>query len=183
MVPRKRKDTLMKATTLLEQQHRKVRTIFRKLQSGRSDPKPLLEQLANELSAHMVIEHELFYPAAAGFDREQISEAFEEHALAELAIKRLIATDPEDEAFHARVVAAKELVEHHVKEEEEVLFPKAEKKLGEEKLNTLGKEMKARFQEAVEAGFEATVPKGQAKTAADMASKKLANKREKKRAA
>jgi hypothetical protein len=173
----------MKATALLEQQHRKVRTLFRKLESGRSEPEPLLEQLANDLAAHMVIEHELFYPVAAEIDREQISESFEEHALAELAIKRLLATDPGDEVFHARVIAAKELFEHHAKEEEEELFPKREKRLGDDKLNTLGKEMKARFQEVVEGGYEAALPKGPAKTAADAASKKLATKREKRRAA
>jgi hemerythrin superfamily protein len=120
----------MKATALLEQQHRKVRTLFRKLESGRTDPKPLLEELANDLAAHMTIEHELFYPVAFDIDREQVGEAFEEHALAELAIKRLLATDPSDAAFHARVVAAKDLVEHHIKEEEEQLFPKVESASG-----------------------------------------------------
>lgn len=173
----------MKATALLEQQHRKVRTLFRKLESGRTDPKPLLEELANDLTAHMAVEHELFYPMAFELDREQVGEAFEEHALAELAMKRLLTTDPEDATFHARVVAAKDVVEHHIKEEEEQLFPKVEKRLGEDKLNALGKEMKARFVELVAAGFQETLPKSPSKTAADAAAKKVIGKREKKRAA
>jgi hemerythrin-like domain-containing protein len=172
----------MKATTLLEQQHRKVKALFKKLESGRSDPLPLLHELANDLIAHMVIEHELFYPAVQGIDRSLVTESFEEHSLAELALKRLLATDPEDESFKARVVATKELIEHHVEEEEEELFPKVERKLGEEQLELLGKKMKARFAEAKEEGFEAVAPRGFARTLADI-EKKLALGRTKKRAA
>jgi hemerythrin-like domain-containing protein len=172
----------MKATTLLEQQHKRVKLIFKKLENGRAEAGPLLTELANDLVAHMAIEHEIFYPAVEALDRDLISEAFEEHALGEIALKRLLSTDPEDENFKARVVAAKELIEHHVKEEEEELFPKVEKKLGDERLEELGKQMKARFNEVREAGYEASVPKGYGRTLADM-DKKLAMRRAKKRAA
>jgi hemerythrin-like domain-containing protein len=172
----------MKATSLLEQQHRKVKALFKKLESGRSEAGPVLEELANDLIAHMAIEHELFYPAVQALDRELISEAFEEHSLAEIALKRLLATDPEDESFKARVTATKELIEHHVKEEEEELFPKVEKKLGSERLEQLGKEMKARFKEARDTGYEQALPRGFARTLAD-ADKKIALGRPKKRAA
>ena len=60
----------MKATTLLERQHRKVKAIFKKLESGRSDPGPLLTELCNDLAAHMAIEQELFYPAIRHLDAE-----------------------------------------------------------------------------------------------------------------
>jgi len=172
----------MKATKLLEQQHKKVRSLFKKLEGGRAEPGPLLTELANDLVAHMAIEHEIFYPAVESVDRSLVSEAFEEHALGEIALKRLLQTDPEDESFKARVVAAKELIEHHVEEEEEELFPKVEKKLGDERLEELGKQMKARFLEVREAGYESAVPKGFARTLADL-DKKLAMKRAKKRAA
>jgi hemerythrin-like domain-containing protein len=172
----------MKATALLEQQHRKVKTLFKKLESGRSEAAPLLTELANDLIAHMAIEHEIFYPAVEAIDRKLVAESFEEHSLAELALKRLLQTDPEDESFAARVTATRELIEHHVKEEEEDLFPKVEKKLGDERLEELGKQMKARFAEVREVGFEASVPKGFGKTLADV-DKKLALRRSKKQAA
>ena len=171
----------MKATTLLEQQHKKVKAMFKKLEGGRSEPLPILHELANDLIAHMAIEHEIFYPAVQAIDRSLIAESLEEHSLAELALKRLLATDPEDESFKARVTATKELIEHHVKEEEEDLFPKVEKKLGDEQLELLGKQMKARFTEVQTAGFEDTVPRGFARTLADL-EKKFALK-PKKRAA
>lgn len=166
----------MKATTLLETQHKKVKAMFKRLEGGRADPAPILVELANDLIAHMAIEHELFYPAVEAIDHTLITESFEEHSLAELALKRLLATDPGDVSFKARVVATRELIEHHVKEEEEELFPKVEKKLGDEKLETLGKQMKARFAEVREAGYEQTLPKGYKRTLADV-EKKIALKR------
>ena len=163
----------MKATTLLEKQHSKVRTLFSKLEKGRGDTLALLEELANDLAGHMTIEQEIFYPAVKRVDEDVVLEAYEEHALAEVALKRLLATDPSSPQFKARVVTAKELIEHHAQEEEEELFPKVEKKLGDERLNELGKRMKARFDEVVEAGFAAAVPKGFARTSADGSKKYL----------
>jgi iron-sulfur cluster repair protein YtfE (RIC family) len=157
----------MKATTLLEKQHRKVEAIFKKLEAGRSAPAPLLEELANDLAAHMTIEQELFYPAIEGVDPDLVAESYEEHAVAELALKRLLATPPEADQFKARVIVLKELIEHHVEEEETDLFPKVEKKIDDERLSELGKQMKARFDEVLEAGFEAAVPPGFKDTSAD----------------
>lgn len=162
----------MKATTLLERQHRKVEAIFKKLESGRSDPEPLLTELANDLVAHMAIEHRFFYPVARRVDASLVLESFEEHALAELALKRLLATSPRDPSFKARVVALKELIGHHVEEEEEELFPKVEKKIDADELLELGKEMKAAFDELVDEGYASALPKGD-KTTADVARKQL----------
>ncbi len=166
----------MNATSLLKTQHRKVEALFKKLESGRSDPAPVLEELANSLAAHMAIEHEFLYPGVKEVDEDLINESYEEHALAEVALKRLLATDPEDEAFQARVVALKELIQHHVEEEEEELFPKVEKALGDDTLSTMGKAMKPRFDEVFAQGFEAAVPKGMSKTSADVQKKKSAKK-------
>lgn len=162
----------MNAISLLKTQHRKVEALFKKLESGRSDKTAVLEELADSLAAHMAIEHEFLYPPAKDVDDEMVNESFEEHALAEVALKRLIATDPEDEAFDARVTALKELIEHHVEEEEEQLFPKLEKAIDEDSLSSMGKAMKQRFDEVFEQGFAAVVPRGMAKTSADVQKKK-----------
>lgn len=172
----------MKATSLLENQHRKVEALFKKLESGRSEPEPLLEELANNLAAHMAIEQDIFYPAIKQVDEDVVNESYEEHALAEVALKRLLAAT-DDESFKARLTALKELIEHHVTEEEEELFPEVEKALDEDMLEQLGKTMKARFDEVYEAGFEAAVPKGAvAKTSADVAKKSNGKKASKKAA-
>jgi hemerythrin superfamily protein len=157
------------ATTLLQKQHRKVKAAFRKLQNRRTASLEILRELANDLAAHMAIEQEIFYPAVRELDEDLALESYEEHSLAELAMKRLLGTELNDESFVARVTAAKELIEHHADEEEEELFPKVEKKLGQERLAQLGREMQERFEQVVESGFEAAVPRGFNKTSADVA--------------
>ncbi|AUX47300.1 hypothetical protein SOCE26_088180 [Sorangium cellulosum] len=160
----------MKATSLLEKQHRKVESIFKQLESGRSEPGPLLAELANELVAHMAIEQESFYPAVRQIKEDLILESYEEHAIAELALKRLLSTDPEDISFKARVTTLKELIQHHVEEEEEELFPKVEEAIEAKQLEQLGKALKAEFEQRLAEGYEALLPAGYKKTSADKAS-------------
>ncbi|XXX75227.1 hemerythrin domain-containing protein [Sorangium sp. So ce134] len=160
----------MKATSLLEKQHRRVESLFKQLESGKSEPALLLAELANELAAHMAIEQESFYPAVRQIKENLILESYEEHAIAELALKRLLSTDPEDVSFKARVTTLKELIEHHVEEEEEELFPKVEDAMDEKRLTELGKQLKAEFEQRLAEGYEALLPAGYKKTSADKAS-------------
>lgn len=174
----------MRATDLLIRQHKKAKASFKKLENGRGDA-AMLTELANELAAHMAIEHELFYPAVVALDEHMIAESFEEHALGELALKRLLASSLEAEDFQAKVTAVKELIEHHADEEEEELFPKVEKAIDDAQLKELGKTMKARFTELVAAGWESVYARGTnaTKTLADSARQRLARARNRKRAA
>ena len=155
-------------TRLLEKQHREVKSIFKKLEDGKSDAKALLKQLADNLSAHMAIEQEIYYPAVKELKEDLVNESYEEHSLAEIGLKRLLATKPSDETFDAKVTACKELIEHHVEEEEEELFPAVDRKMKPEALEELGARMNARFDQAVKRGFNANVPKGTEKTSADL---------------
>jgi hemerythrin superfamily protein len=163
----------MNATELLEKQHRKVEAIFSKLEDEEklSDAKELVEELANDLAAHMTIEQELFYPAVRAVDSELVAESFEEHALAEVALKRLL-TSASPEAFKARVTALKELIQHHVEEEEEELFPKVDKTLDDDKLEELGEQMETLFERVVAAGYKKVIPKGLIATSADTSQQK-----------
>ncbi|WP_437526246.1 hemerythrin domain-containing protein [Sorangium sp. So ce726] len=160
----------MKATSLLEKQHRTVESLFKQLESGRSDPALVLAELANELAAHMAIEQETFYPAVQQIKEDVILESFEEHAIAELALKRLLSTSPEDQSFKARVTTLKELIQHHVEEEEKELFPAVEKAVDEKRLTELGRSMKAEFEQRLAEGYETLLPAGYRKTSADQAS-------------
>jgi iron-sulfur cluster repair protein YtfE (RIC family) len=92
----------MKATDLLAQQHKKAKALFKSSEHGRADTKALLTELANDLAAHMLIEHELFYPAVIALDQHVIEEAFEEHALGEIALKRLLTADRRKKASGPR---------------------------------------------------------------------------------
>jgi iron-sulfur cluster repair protein YtfE (RIC family) len=169
----------MKATSLLENQHRRAEALLKKLESGVVDHATVLDELANSLAAHMAIEQDIFYPAIKRVNEELVNESYEEHALAEVALKRLMATDPEDDEFLARVTALKDLLQHHVQEEEDELFPAVHAAMDKEALELLGESMQQRFAAVLEAGFDAAVPKGWAKTSADV-SKRSASKASKK---
>jgi len=164
-----RRNNKMDATELLHTQHEKVKGIFKKLENAKGDPIANVLELVNNLAAHMAIEQDIFYPEVIAADPDLVSEAFEEHSIAEFACKRLLATDPADDAFKARVVAAKELIEHHVEEEESELFKKVKKMLGKDRLEELGAQMKRRFDEVYAAGYQSAVPSALDQTSADAA--------------
>ncbi len=96
--------------------------------------------------------------------------------MAELALKRLLATPPSAVSFRAKVTTLKELIEHHVEEEEEELFPLVEKRMGDDTLLLLGKQMKVAFDAAFERGFEELVPRTMSSTSADVSNKAKAKK-------
>jgi len=156
----------MKATDLLKQQHRNVEALFAKIEAGEPEA---LKDLASALAAHMAIEHEFFYPESRDIDEDAILEAYEEHSIAETALKRALATDPDDESFDARVKVLKELIEHHVEEEEGELFPQVEKELESDELEKLGEEMETRFEQVLKKGYAAILPKNYEETTADAA--------------
>lgn len=131
----------MNALERLRQQHRHVGRLFEVLERGEGDLVPVLDELATQLPAHMAVEHACVYPAAGVVDARSVAEAYEEHAIVELALKRLLITPLGTEEFRARVTVLTELVLNHIKEEEADLFPILEEKLGTSVLEALGAEM------------------------------------------
>jgi hemerythrin-like domain-containing protein len=119
----------------------------------------------------MAIEQDIYYPAVKKIDADLVLESYEEHSLAEIGLKRLLATKSGDESFQARVTAVKELIEHHVEEEEDDLFPEVDKKLDKDVLDELGARMKERFERVLAAGFAAAVPKTCEQTSADVSAR------------
>lgn len=140
----------MDATRLLEQQHREVEALFAELEKGSKDARKTVKELARNLLAHMVIEQSIFYPAVKEAAPDAIHEAYEEHHVARVEIARLVATETDDETFAAKVKTLKELIAHHVKEEEKELFPKVRKRVETEQLASLGESMEKDFTRLVE---------------------------------
>src|SRR5690606_33163874 len=88
----------------------------------------LAEQICMELTVHAQIEEEIFYPAVRGVlkdsDQELVPEARVEHESLKQLIADIESTDTDDELFDARVKVLSEYVKHHVKEEQNEIFPK-----------------------------------------------------------
>lgn len=148
----------MDAIQLLKADHQKVKALLAELSetTARAVKKraDLLAEISLNLKAHTQIEEEIFYPAfkQAGEKEEakMYFEAMEEHrAAGELVLPDLLNTDTGSEKFSGRAKVLKELVEHHVKEEEEEMFKEAKKLFSREELNDLGARMEQRKSELV----------------------------------
>ena len=164
----------MKATQLLEQQHRKVESLLNRVAKGGDDASSALKELARDLAAHAAIEQDIFYPLVLEAKPDLINLSYEEHALAELALKRLVATHPREVTFVARAEALRELVLAHVEHEEKELFPAVQDAIGIDRLEAVGDQLEKAYREALAEGFEALVGPSFAVTSADEARKELA---------
>ncbi|QJP95351.1 MULTISPECIES: hemerythrin domain-containing protein [Pseudomonas] len=140
----------MNAIDLLKTDHEKVKGILNQLSEStdRALKKraELLEKLELEITIHTQLEEQILYPAfkeAGGKEQDEMYyEAKEEHRTVDsLVLPDLKSTDPSTPEFAGRVKVVKELLEHHIEEEETEMFPQAKKLLGNAKLEALGKEM------------------------------------------
>jgi len=116
------------ATALLRADHKLVNDLFDEYEKARSTNKKrsLVEEICLELSIHAQIEEEIFYPAVkkALNDKELIPEATVEHATLKDLIAQVEGVDPDGEMFDAKIKVLSEYVKHHVKEEQNEIFPK-----------------------------------------------------------
>ena len=136
----------MDAFNLLKADHRKVAALFDELESANGKAKlQVFEQIKTELELHTHIEEKIFYPALEKpRDTHDLTlEAYEEHDVVKKLLQQLSKARTANDEWEAQAKVLRENVEHHVEEEENELFPKAESALGEEKIEALGEEMAA----------------------------------------
>lgn len=145
----------MNAIQLLKAQHEKVTKALDEIHEhgGRASA---IGTIADELVAHMVIEEHIFYPRIRELMPDMIGESFEEHAVARFELARLIQSAGAETKTRALVL--KELLEHHIEEEEEEMFPKVQKAVDASELDALGARMKTAFDTAVAKGYAAFIP-------------------------
>jgi len=148
----------MKATELLKKQHREVSRLFKEaIKADAADGRRrLMEEIANKLGVHTTIEEELFYPAVRRVGtrkaEEMIREGLEEHHVVKLVLAELPTLDAQAESFPAKMTVLSELVEHHVEEEQDEMFPLAEQELGSVALEDLAEQMQDRMKVLAEPG-------------------------------
>jgi hypothetical protein len=111
------------AIEMLKQDHRKVEQLFEQFEQADDEQQKeqLAAQICAELIVHTRLEEELFYPACreAGVDDEKMDESQVEHDGAKMLINDLLEADSDTPYFEAKVSVLKEMIKHHVEEEEE----------------------------------------------------------------
>jgi hemerythrin superfamily protein len=141
------------AIALLTTDHKEVKKLFKSYaalvdaETETAKKQALALQICATLTVHATIEEEVFYPAAReGLDEQDLlDEAEVEHASAKDLIAQIEGMEPDDDLYDAKVKVLGEYIDHHVKEEEEELFPKV--KRAKLDLEALGGELDARKQE------------------------------------
>lgn len=120
------------AVAMLKADHRKVEELFEQFESARGGARKesLVKKICAELSVHATIEEEIFYPACKGEieDEDLLQESYVEHDGAKMLIAELAEASASDDFYDAKVTVLKEMIEHHVEEEEkrsEGLFAQA----------------------------------------------------------
>jgi len=141
------------AITMLKSDHATVKRLLRELEeTGERATKQrerLVGDIERELKIHSQLEEELFYPTfkkmAEDTEAEDLFyEATEEHHVVDMVLPELKASSPKSPEFAAKSKVLKELVEHHVREEEREMFIEARRLMTDEQLRELGDAMAAR---------------------------------------
>ncbi len=142
------------AIAMLKADHKKVSGLFEQFEKSRaaSTKKKLVSEICKELTVHTMLEEEIFYPAvkAALRDRELVPEANVEHATVKDLIAQVKDVAPGGEEYDAKVKVMSEYVKHHVKEEQNEMFPKSQKTTLD--MAALGRRMAERKAELLAAG-------------------------------
>jgi hemerythrin superfamily protein len=137
------------ALALLRADHKHVSALFDAYENARSTKRKLelSKEICSELKVHTTIEEEIFYPAlrrVKGMD-DMLDEANVEHAGAKHLIGEIERSSPGDEYYDARIKVLSEYIRHHVKEEQDEIFPKAKK--SKVNLQALGEQLAQRKME------------------------------------
>ena len=148
------------AIARLKGDHRRVAGLFEKFEEARGPAKKALaREICLELSIHTMIEETIFYPAVAGaVEDDLMEESHVEHDSAKVLIASILAGKPSDDFYGAKVTVLKEIVKHHVKEEEQRggLFTQARKSRADlvalrDVLEAKKEELMARYQKGIPA--------------------------------
>ena len=145
------------ATTLLKEDHKKIRVLLGELEETSTRAvdtrEELLQTIERELKIHAKIEEQIFYPAFQESaekqdDKKLYYEALEEHHVVDMVLPEIKKIDAGSDEFAAKAKVLKDLVEHHAEEEETEMFPRARKLMDREELLQLGQQL-ARAKESM----------------------------------
>lgn len=143
----------MDAIELLKEDHDKMKDLLEEIEdTDRSDAqrrRELYRQIRAELKLHERLEETLLYPELKQHEetREITLEGFEEHHAANLILDELCDVPVGDENWGPKAKVLKEMIEHHIEEEEGEMFKGAKRVLGKERLEEIGRQMQAMKEE------------------------------------
>lgn len=130
-------------TVALRGDHRQVEHLIEEIeQADPSKRPPLVDKLAQSLTAHMELEEKLLYPVIAEtLGQEEVTEANTEHELARVGLRKLVELSPGAPGFGAALDMVRAGIAHHVHDEEDEVFPQLNERLDEARKEELLQKM------------------------------------------
>ena len=136
------------AIALLEKDHDEVKALFAQADAlsdtAHASRAKLFKEIDARLTLHTEVEERIFYPALKAKtkrnsdERDEVLEAYEEHAAAKELIAKLERLEPSDETYKAKLQVLGEMIRHHIDEEQRVMFRQARELLSRSELEELG---------------------------------------------
>lgn len=135
---------------LLKQDHDKVRDLFQQIEEDEQNKQKLFAGLQSELKEHLQLEEQFFYPILEKSEdlREKAFEAYEEHNVAKTVLGEFSNLDPKDDHWDAKMKVLKEIVNHHLQEEEKNTFKTARKALEKDQIRQITDQIRQKKSEA-----------------------------------
>ena len=137
----------MDGLSLLKQDHHKAKEAIKNIEKtsdqATKERGELFQSLVDDLTVHERIEEEIFYPALEEQPKTKdlILESYVEHNVVDELTDEISTIELGDEKWLPTFKVFKENLEHHMKEEEDELFPKTKSIFSSEKLEDLGARM------------------------------------------
>ena len=146
----------MNAIDLLKEDHEIVDALFKQVEATTpSRYPPLFKRIKGELDTHAHVEETIFYPTLLKKGDAELAdivrEGIEEHKQIKMFLADLERKTPKNAQFEAKLKVLIEDTRHHIKEEENEMFPLVEDQFAETALEGLGTELekeKKKFQSA-----------------------------------
>ncbi|HEV2523763.1 MAG TPA: hemerythrin domain-containing protein [Gammaproteobacteria bacterium] len=137
----------MNAIDILMEDHNEVKKVLLSITESKNTAtrsrKTLIEKLSTLIKIHTKLEEKLLYPLSLK-DRalEKLTrEAYEEHNAVDMLLKKALKVEVNDQSWLAKCTVIRENLEHHIKEEEQKLFPALKKILSKQDLEEIGDKM------------------------------------------
>lgn len=131
---------------MLKKDHKEVKGILGQLAETKEGAvkrrDELFHKLRVELVPHMKAEESTFYPPllAKKESREDAREGVEEHHVSDMVLKELETMPKAEDQWGAKMAVFKELVEHHIMDEQSKVFKSAEKALSSAEFQNIMKQ-------------------------------------------
>lgn len=135
---------------VLKKEHKEIKQL---MQKAEKDPGQF-SAFSEELNKHVQAEEQVVYQTLKDEKsvHEMILEGFEEHHVVDLIMREMKSGTEGNEKWQAKFKVMSENLEHHIEEEEQQMFPSAEKAIGRERATEMAKEYESAEKQLVGSG-------------------------------